>query len=251
MSMAVGSVAGVLSLEAFRRKNIVRSSKRPFGNLPKRRSFLIVCEGEQTEPNYFRAIARCLPRNMVENVVVEGVGGTPDYLLKYAQAKIEERKAQGQPPFYHVWLVFDRDNFEHFTDTILAVDKQNAMNAQVAAAARPIEHWHCAWSNEAFELWYILHFREQLGGGVPRQRYQEMLQSDVREQLKELGYVYQKNDPLMFRRLAPYTLSAIERAARGLRKQQEEHGQDCAAMNPATCVHLLVKELLAYMRKGQ
>ena len=86
--MAVGSVAGVLSLESFKRKNIVRSPKRPFGNLPKRRSFLIVCEGEQTEPNYFRAIARCLPRNMVENVVVEGVGGTPDYLLKYAQEKI-------------------------------------------------------------------------------------------------------------------------------------------------------------------
>lgn len=251
MNVAVGSVAGGLTLESFKRKNIIGTSRRPFGNQPKRRSFLIVCEGEQTEPNYFKAISRCLPRNMVENVVVEGVGGTPDYLLKYAQTKIEERKALGQPPFYHVWLVFDRDNFEHFTDTILAVERRNAENAHVCAAARPVEHWHCAWSNEAFELWYILHFREQLGGGVSRRQYQEMLQLDIRKQLGESGYIYQKNDPFMFRRLAPHTLLAVDRAARGLRKQQEEHGQDCAAMNPATCVHLLVKELLSYMRKGQ
>lgn len=251
MSLPVGSVAGELTHESFKRLNVIHSTKRPFGNQPKRRSFLIVCEGEQTEPNYLKAIAKCLPRNMVENVVVEGAGGTPDYLLKYAQSRIEKRRAQGQPPFYHVWLVFDRDNFEHFTDTILAVERLNEVNARLDAAQRPSEHWHCAWSNEAFELWYILHFREQLGGGVPRCRYQEMLQEDVREQLKEIGYVYRKNDPLMFRRLAPFTVRAIERAARGLRRQQETHGSDHASMNPATCVHLLVNELLAYMRKGQ
>lgn len=251
MSAFVGSVAGELSLESFKRQHIIRTQKRPFGNQPKRRSFLIVCEGEQTEPNYFRAIAKCLPRNMIENVVVDGVGGTPDYLLRYAQSKIAERKKQGQPSYYHVWLVFDRDNFEHFTETIVAVEKQNEANARLDAAQRPVEHWHCAWSNEAFELWYILHFREQLGGGVSRVRYQEMLQSDIRNQLKEVGYIYRKNDSFMFRRLAPLTLGAIDRAERGLRKQQEAHGQDCASMNPATCVHLLVRDLLAYMRKGQ
>ena len=251
MGVTVGGMAGVLTLESFRQQNVVRTLRRPFGNQPKRRSFLIVCEGEQTEPNYFRAIARCLPRNMVENVVVEGAGGTPDYLLKYAQKKIEERKAQGQPPFYHVWLVFDRDNFEHFTETIVAVDRLNEENARLRAVQRPVEHWHCAWSNEAFELWYILHFREQLGGGVSRQRYQEMLQADIREQLNEVAYKYRKNDQFMFRRLAPFTSVAIDRAERGLRKQQAVHGQDCAAMNPATCVHMLVRELLAYMRKGQ
>ena len=244
-------VAGELTLESFKRQNGVREVRRPFGNQPKRRSFLIVCEGEATEPNYFRAIAKCLPRNMVSNVVVEGVGGTPDYLLKFAKQKVEERKAQGQPPFYHVWLVFDRDNFEHFTDTILAVERQNEENKRLPIAERPVEHWHCAWSNEAFELWYILHFREQLGGGISRSRYQEMLQENIRAMTPETGFVYQKNDGSMFRRLVPYVCDAIPRAERGLQKQLAEHGTDWASMNPATCVHQLVRDLLAYMRRGQ
>ena len=84
-----------------------------------------------------------------------------------------------------------------------------------------------------------------------QQRYQEMLQVDIREQLNEIAYKYRKNDQFMFRRLAPFTSVAIDRAERGLGKQHAVHGQDCAAMNPATCVHMLVRELLAYMRKGQ
>ena len=87
--------------------------------------------------------------------------------------------------------------------------------------------------------------------GVVQQRYQELLQVDIREQLNEIAYKYRKNDQFMFRRLAPFTSVAIDRAERGLRKQQAVHGQDCAAMNPATCLHMLVRELLAYMRKGQ
>jgi len=226
------------------------AANRPFGNVPKRRSFLIVCEGEQTEPNYFRAIARCLPRNMVENVVVEGAGGSPDYLLKFAQEKITGRIRNGEPPFYHVWLVFDRDSFEHFSETIESVNRINASNAVKPLRERPMEHWQCAWSNEAFELWYVLHFREQLGGGVSREKYRQMIEEDVRRQLGDATYQYRKNDDAMFARLHPFTIFAIERAERGHGKQVSYHGTDCAAMNPATTVYQLVRALLAYLKKG-
>lgn len=245
------SIAGHIDLSSFRLGQSGLTKRRPFGNIPKRRSFLIVCEGAQTEPNYFRAIAQCLPRNMVENVVVEGVGGTPDYLLKFAQAKIEERKRNAEPPFYHVWLVFDRDQFEHFTDTIENVRRLNLANEAKKKQERPIEHWHCAWSNEAFELWYVLHFREQLGGGISREEYRSMIEAEVRRQTGEPTYRYKKNDSQMFRRLYPYTALAINRAERGLLAQVREHEDDWAAMNPATKVYCLVRELLAYMRKGQ
>jgi len=36
--------------------------KRLFGNRPRRRYYLIVCEGEKTEPNYFEAIRKILLR---------------------------------------------------------------------------------------------------------------------------------------------------------------------------------------------
>ena len=44
---------------------------------------------------------------------------------------------------------------------------------------------------------------------------------------------------------------SVERAERGLKRQIALHGEDWASMNPATTVHLLVRDLLAYMRKGQ
>jgi len=248
--MSKQSVSGSISLASFRRGQAAVAANRPFGNVRKRRSFLIVCEGEQTEPNYFRAIARCLPRNMVENVVVEGAGGSPDYLLKFAQEKIAERLRNGVPPFYHVWLVFDRDCFEHFSETIENVRRINSSNDAKPLRERPVEHWQCAWSNEAFELWYVLHFREQLGGGVSREKYRQMIEEDIRHLTGEPLYRYRKNDDSMFARLQPFTVLAIARAERCLEKQVREHGTDYAAMNPATTVHQLVRALLAYLKKG-
>ena len=239
-----------ITLETFRKNGFPRVGARPFGRIPKRRSYLIVCEGEKTEPNYFRALSKCLPRNMVENVVVEGVGGTPDYLLQFAKEKIDERMRKGQPPFYYVWLVFDRDDFRHFSDTISAVDALNRKRESMPPRCRALEHWDCAWSNEAFEIWYLLHFREELGGAVSRTRYCEMLTREIRNYTGNGDYEYRKNDPGTFRLLSPNTVSAIERAKRCLAHQIAEHGMVASMMNPATRVHLLVESLLSYLQKG-
>ena len=42
-----------------------KSFRRVVGQRPKRRFFLIVCEGEKTEPNYFEAIRLKLPKDMM------------------------------------------------------------------------------------------------------------------------------------------------------------------------------------------
>ena len=44
-----------------------------------RQSFLIVCEGEKTEPNYFRSFR--VPKNVVE-IDVQGLGENPSKLVK-------------------------------------------------------------------------------------------------------------------------------------------------------------------------
>lgn len=242
--------SGKLTLESFKRNNVVRDIKRPFGNIPRRRSYLIICEGEQTEPNYFLSLKKCLPRRMVENIVVDGAGGSPDYLLKRAQEVVDARKRCGLPQFYNIWLVFDKDDFEHFEDTIIAVESKNKEGVRKNARACLSEHWHCAWSNEAFEIWYVLHFREQLGGGVSREKYKRMIEEDVRKYTGDSSYRYLKNDSSMFNRLHPYVRDAVCRAERGLAKQMKEHGNDWSAMNPATTVYVLVRELLAYLQKG-
>lgn len=113
--------------------------------------------------------------------------------------------------------------------------------------ARRCEHWKCAWSNEAFELWYVLHFREQLGGTVSRTQYQKMLEEDIRASTAEKGFEYKKNDPQMFARLKARTPSAIRCAERALDVQLKTKGRAWADMNPATRVHELVGSLMAYV----
>lgn len=226
-----------------------RRQTRPYGNRPPRRYFLIVCEGEKTEPNYFSAIAAQLPKDMVNRITVKGVGRNILRLIDAARAEIKKRQAARLPDYYYIWLVFDRDEFpaDHFNRTIDSVESINLQNASLPSKARRCEHWKCAWSNEAFELWYVMHFRDQLGGAVSRTQYQKMLEEDVRANTSEKHFAYKKNDWQMFARLKTRTPEAIRRAERALEQQIKAKNTSWADMNPATRVHELVRSLLAYM----
>ena len=249
--MANQAKAGKISRREFMRDVVAgRTPARPYGNRPPRRYFLIVCEGEETEPNYFNAIAAQLPKDMVNRVTVKGIGKNTLHLIDKAEDEITKRRAAGLPDYYYVWLVFDRDEFpaDHFNQTIDSTESINAQNAALPPKARRSMQWKCAWSNEAFELWYVLHFREQLGGAVSRTQYQQMLEDDIRSNTDEKEYSYKKNDPQMFARLKPFTPEAIRRAERALDQQVKNKGTSWADMNPATRVHELVRSLMAYMQ---
>ena len=248
--MANQAKAGKISRREFMRGlPMGRSSARPYGNRPPRRYFLIVCEGEETEPNYFNSIAAQLPKDMVNRITVKGVGKNTLHLIEDAKAEIAKRRAAGLPDYYYVWLVFDRDEFpaDHFNRTIEGVEAINAQNNALPPKTRRGEHWNCAWSNEAFELWYVLHFREQLGGSVSRTQYQKILEEDIRTCTSEKDFSYKKNDLQMFARLKDRTPAAILRAERALERQLNAKGTAYADMNPATRVHELVKLLMAYV----
>lgn len=221
-----------LSLASFRRGCGSCRTRRPFGQRPKRRYILIVCEGEETEPAYFDALKERLPREMVKRVTVQGTGVNTYKLFEEAAKCIAKQERDGLPPFHEIWLVFDKDSFPdaHFNLTI--------------KEARKRIRWYCAWSNEAFELWYILHF-QRVTTPISRTAYKEMLEREIRA-LGESNYFYAKNDAKMFKRLEPYVVNAISRSKMNLKAQLDEHGDDWAAMNPATCVHELVERLLAY-----
>ena len=248
--MANQAKAGKISRREFVRDiTLGRSLARPYGNRPPRRYFLIVCEGEETEPNYFNSIAAQLPKDMVNRITVTGVGRNTLRLIDAAKEEIAKRRAAGLPDYYYVWLVFDRDEFpaDHFNRTIDNVELINRQNAALSPKARRCEHWMCAWSNEAFELWYVMHFREQLGGAVARRQYQKMLEDDIRINTSESDFSYRKNDPRMFARLRNYTPEAIHRAERALAKQLKTKRTSWSEMNPATRVHELVRLLMAYL----
>lgn len=177
--------------------------------------FLIVCEGEKTEPNYFRSFR--VPKDVAE-VSVRGLGENPSKLVTSAK-ELEE-----QDDYDQVWCVFDRDSWtiEDFNNAL-----KNANN----------HGFKVAYSNEAFELWYILHF-EFLNTAITRRDYIQKLSS-------LLGIRYKKNSETIYEELLDKQRIAIRNAANLLRQYEPPVP---ANDNPATTVHLLVQELNRFIQ---
>lgn len=181
--------------------------------------FLIVCEGERTEPNYFRAF-RVTPD--VFSVKVEGTGYNTLSLVNEA---IRLRKKHGYTKRGdQVWCVFDRDSFppHNFNEAIRRAEA---------------EGMKVAYSNEAFELWYLLHFH-YYDTAISRSQYCEKLG-------RLLNSTYLKNDPRIFEMLLSRQEQAIRHATRLLEVMQTTSPADD---NPSTTVHRLVEELRKFMR---
>ena len=124
-------------------------------------SILIVCEGECTEPRYFE---RFNASNAV--IKIHGVGKNTKSLIADA---IKIRKQTG--PYDQVWVVFDLDSFSkgHFDNAIKIAEKEGI---------------RVAYSNEAFELWYMLHF-DHLQSAISRSLYIEILKSKTKSEIYE------------------------------------------------------------------
>jgi hypothetical protein len=176
--------------------------------------FLIMCEGKKTEPYYFKSFR--VPKAVV---AIEGAAGDPTRLVNSAY------KLANEDEYDQVWCVFDRDEG--------AWTAQNFNNALQNAKTYGFD---VAYSNECFELWYILHF-EFLNTGLPR--------SDYEDKLSELlGTKYRKNDSTIYQQLLAKQQIAIKYA----RKLLESYNSiDPERNNPSTTVHLLVEALNKFL----
>lgn len=176
--------------------------------------FLIVCEGKKTEPYYFKSFR--VPKAIV---AIEGAAGDPTRLVNSAY------KLANEDEYDQVWCVFDRDEG--------AWTAQNFNNALQNAKTYG---FHVAYSNECFELWYILHF-EFLNTGLPR--------SDYEDKLSELlGTKYRKNDSTIYQQLLAKQQIAIKYARKLI---ESYHSIDPERNNPSTTVHLLVEALNKFL----
>ena len=200
----------------WKRKNeSLKRKSRNRGKLPE--SFLIVCEGGKTEPNYFKAF-----KLSSAAIRVKGLGMNTLRLVQETLKIIERVKKDGIH-YDQVWCVFDKDDFpiQNFNN---AIDLANQKNIKVA------------YSNEAFELWYLLHFH-YYNSGVSRNQYFAMLS-------KLLNAPYKKNDTTMYQKLLDKQAVAISNAEKLLKTYHPANpGKD----NPSTTVHHLVMELNKFL----
>ena len=193
-----------------REQNSRGYSPRKVNTRKVRQRFLIVCEGEKTEPNYFNSFR--VPKDVIQ-IEVKGVGENPSKLVESA------KDLKKQEDYAQVWCVFDRDNWlpQDFNNAI-----QNAEN----------QNFNVAYSNEAFELWYVLHF-EFLNTGIPRSDYCQKLTN-------LMGKKYQKNSEQIYDEL----INKQDIAIKNSKKLLKEYPRPSPVQdNPSTTVHLLVEEL--------
>ena len=134
---------------------------------------------------------------------------------------VVEKAKELKKGFDETWVVFDKDDFE---DCTFDNSIQSARCSKIKVA----------YSNECFELWYILHF-EFLNTAIPRTDYFSKLG-------KLMGCEYTKTSDFMYERLNERMENAIANA----RRLMEVYGSSShpSKENPSTTVHLLVEELI-------
>ncbi|MBP8239898.1 MAG: RloB domain-containing protein [Saprospiraceae bacterium] len=207
-----------------------KARKRKVGHIPLRKYFLIICEGAKTEPNYFEALKKRLPPGVMEYIEIEGEGRNTLNLIEEAEKIRNEKESQSiLKRFDYTWAVFDRDSFpaENFDN---AIHKAQELKRKI----------DCAWSNEAFELWYLLHL-EFINTPLSRKDYGPKIEKWLSQRMGK-KFKYTKNRPDMYRLLQQY--GNEEQAIKWAGKLDESYtSAKYSTHNPCTKVYLLVEQL--------
>lgn len=195
-------------------------------NLPVRDELLILTNGKRSEKNYFEALRAY--RRSIYKIKVEFQNHEPLKLVNYAI----DRKATAN----RVWCVFDKDNFtDESIYQALALAESNGIGV--------------AFSNAAFEVWLIDHFKM-----FETEKDADSLQVILDKLLKENGYSkgYAKNDADVIERVfLPLLDDAVHNAdvvhqKRVLEYKESGRSDDnlpLCSWNSYTNVHKLVEAL--------
>ena len=188
-----------------------------------RKSILIVCEGEKTEPIYFNALKKRLRLIMVDIEII-GEGAAPINVVNRAISLREDRKiiankSLTKAEYEIIYCVFDVDTHETLDQ---AIDKARGNEICVIL------------SNPCFEYWYILHFRKT---SAPFSSSQ-----NVKSALRREHSAYSESDTTIFNVVYPKTSDAIKHSKEVLNEQHND-AEDIRDCNPSTHVHKIVEYL--------
>ena len=187
---------------------------------------LIVSEGTKTEPNYFKSFRTFNRGTIVYDIEVKGEA---DNTINVVDKAIEFRD-NGE--YDSVWAVFDKDSFpdKNFNAAIIKAEQNGIC---------------CAWSNEAFELWYLYHFVNRVTA-MSRKEYEQAISDAVNKSpiyKSKKAYKYQKKDPNNYQIMTTY--GSMEDAIKYAEAQSLKYTDNrFATHNPCTMVYKLVRLLI-------
>jgi hypothetical protein len=199
-----------------------RGRKQP--QLRKIRRILILCEDTKSSRDYFAKFPH--DKSQVEIDCV-GTGMNTDSLMENAIQRAQTARRDGAP-YERVWVVFDKDSFE-----------QQNFNRAFDLARKHNEITPC-WSNECFELWYLLHFHYR-DTAIGRHEMWPAISQLLEEK-------YDKAEDGLYAKMTEKLETALKHA-RKLAYENEMNGTP--TRNPSTRVHELVDALIKLDPKKQ
>lgn len=196
----------------------------------------VFCEGEQTEPLYFKGFEKAIKSDPIYknsvHVHIEGVGAETLRVIYAAEQYVKKNSIIDAS----IWCVYDKDCFPKQDFNAVAEYAETLNNKQSDVT------YKVAWSNQCIEYWFILHF-DLYTSDNDRKYYRDFLHKKFRN----LGWErYQKNNAELFDIMTH--LGNPKRAIAWAKKQISEfEGKSDSDSAPATKVHLLVQELAKYL----
>ena len=191
-------------------------------------TILIVCEGVNTEPSYFKQFK-------LTSATIRALGNGKNTLSLVKQTI----KLRDEGNFEEVWCVFDKDIFP-------------AQDFNAAITLAEANGFKVAYSNQAFEYWFILHFEDHQGGGMNRSEYNDT----INEHLEPFALTYDGTGSKLVSQDLFEVLMSNENDGRlrvNLAIDRAKRNYDlCDHVSPATeesttTVFKIVKEIQKYM----
>lgn len=224
--------------------------------------FIIFCEDQNDEPYYFRSfgivnklIVNCIPNqkkaklNLLNTLAYCKDAELVEYVNHTYKVKDDITE--------NIWCVYDRDLEDENAINIKSVDDLNFTTSIITATEAGIK---VAWSNDAFELWVLLHF-EQVQMGIKNHRIH--IYTRLTEILKEFPAIKKEYSDSILKGTFNYKIHLKKRTAfinhvlpllkikvgdaiNNAKELEKEFDHtvpyhDC---NPCTKIHHLVNDLL-------
>lgn len=177
-------------------------------------TILIVCGGK-TEELYFKKFRSDLGKIIVKPILNNE---NPKRIVERTINEVNKDK------YIQAWAVFDKDDFNDFDEAIQLANKNDI---------------HVAFSNQAFELWFILHYK-YMAHNMHRNKYEGELE-------KLIGKSYSKTNDQMYDLLKSKIDDAITNAKKGHQKCKLESNKP-SNWESCTTVYTLVEQLNKWRR---
>ncbi|GAB3913830.1 RloB family protein [Kibdelosporangium lantanae] len=192
-----------------------------------RARFLLICEGEVTEPEYFAYVKEAL-RDHLLVIEISKTHGNPLQLVREAVARSRSAASKARKDrddhlrYDQIWCVTDVDSHPQLSEAKMLAEKNGV---------------HLAISNPCFELWPLLHIVD---------RRCQMTSREMQAELRQHMPGYEKS--LDCAKLRGHYATARERAMSILK--QHERDDNLVDSNPSTNVWQLVDELLCSKQRA-